>query len=188
VPIPGLKENHVKSILTVALAATLAAQGASLAAQTPKPLPSPEEVDAAVRYALPHLLRGYLIGCESHLAEDGFMMTNAARLDAKFSEGAAAYWPKAKNALASFASEEGDDVEWSASLAELPDELVQPIMNGLISAFVASDIDAETCVDVERFANLMDPLPVDNIAGLVVLFVEIEEKDRIEASRSPHEN
>ena len=64
----------------------------------------------------------------------------------------------------------------SAMLAEMPDDALKPFVTALLQQMVATEIKPAQCVDVERGLELIDPLPADNIAGLIGFMVEMAER------------
>ena len=101
---------------------------APLAAMAAAPLsaqadPTPAQVAAATRYALPHLFDGFRATCGDTLAADGYLATEGDRLQTKLSDGAAAYWPRAKTAMINLASQRGGEASSELDMfASLPDE------------------------------------------------------------------
>lgn len=134
---------------------------------------SSSEIEGAVRFGLPALFEGYRASCSAQLSPDGYVAQNADRLAAKFTEGADAHWPAAKATLSTLSNDQGMD---SAMLADLPDEALKPFVTALLQQMVAAEIKPSQCIDVERGLELIDPLPADNIAGLIGLVVEMAER------------
>ena len=101
----------MKRITTLAGAAIMASLtlGATPASAQGEDL-DPAAVAAATRYALPHAFEGYMTRCFDSLDGDGYAITNADRLRAKFSEGADAAWPGAKLLMTEMAEEEAGNM------------------------------------------------------------------------------
>ena len=157
---------------------------APLAAMAAAPLsaqadPTPEQVEAATRYALPHLFEGFRATCADTLSADGYLASEGDRLQTKFSDGADAYWPQAKTAMINLASQRGGEASSELDMfASLPDESLQPLVDGLVFAIVATELKTEQCGDVERGLALLDPLPVENFAGLIGFMFEMVQNDK----------
>ena len=130
----------------------------------------PEEIASAVRFGLPALFEGYRTRCSATLSPEGFVAQNAERLAAKFADGADARWPEAKGALLSLGTDEGLEPDL---VAGMPDEALKPFVTGILQQMAATEIQPDQCSDVERGLELLDPLPADNIAGLIGFIVEI---------------
>lgn len=157
---------------------------APLAAMVAAPLsaqadPTPEQVEAATRYALPHLFEGFRATCADTLSADGYVASEGDRLRTKFSDGADAFWPQAKTAMINLASQRGGEASSELDMfASLPDESLQPLVDGLVFAIVATELKTEQCGDVERGLALLDPLPVENFAGLIGFMFEMVQNDK----------
>ena len=164
----------------------LALPAIALAAMLPLPAQAqekddidPAQMEAAVRYALPHLLGGLRTTCAGELSADGYLARRGDALMAKFSAGADAYWPQAKSVLLSIGP---NDPELSPDMfAMLPDEALKPFIDGIVSVMVASEVKPEQCTDIERGLELVDPLPAANLAGLVRFLIEMDKRDEAES-------
>ncbi len=162
----------MRPTLTRALAATLA-----LAAVQPalaQDAPDTEAFEAAALYALPHLLSGLRASCSDRLAPSGYLGTRGEALQAKFARGAEGSWSAAKVVLLELGAEK--DPEMAQAFSTLPDESLRPFVDGLLTTIVATEIKPEQCGDVERGLELLAPMPVENIAGLVGFIVDLSEK------------
>lgn len=148
----------------------------------------PAAVSAATRYALPHAFDGYMSRCFDSLSGDGYAITNADALRAKFADGAAAAWPGAKALMMDMAREEAG--EMSALLEMMDDDDLRPFVDGLITSMVASEIPPEDCEMIERGLEILDPLPADNVAMMVGFIIELGismEEDEIQAAANTGE-
>ena len=153
---------------------------ASLAALLGSPAAAQEltaqEVAPAIRYALPLMLEGVRNSCAPVLDSSGYLAKNGSRLDAKFSQGSDAYWPDAKQALMAFGGEEmGAD---AAMFTAMPDEVLQPFVDTMLVQLIAKEIKTDSCADVERGMELLDPLPAENIAEIVGFIVEMDQREK----------
>lgn len=163
----------MKSILCVTALAGV------VAAAAPAPLSARDPVNhagmaAAVRYALPHVLSGVRTSCTDRLAANGYLATQGDSLHAKFDAGSAAAWPQAKALLLEMGlSKNAGKAE---ILRDLPDESLKPFVDGMLATLVATEIKPAQCADVERGLALLDPLPAENIAGLVGFVIEMGER------------
>ena len=160
----------------LAAAATLGLFATPVLAQETADRPSPEQIAQAVRYALPHLVTGVQGVCGNQLAADGFLARNGDAFKTRMTVGAEAAWPQAKSAMLAFAaSRQGGDQ--LAAFADLPDEMLQPVVDGLIVAMISSELKPASCADVERGMELVAPLPPENIAGLVGFVMDMAGSD-----------
>ena len=136
----------------------------------------PEAVAAATRYALPLAFDGYRTACAAEISSDGYVAQNSERLAAKFEEGSEQAWPAAKNLLVSMAAEDGGDMV--AFFGAMPDETLKPFVDGIIEVMIAQEIKTENCSDIERGLELLDPMPVENMAGLIGFFIDMDNRDK----------
>ena len=85
----------------------------------------PDSVASAVRYSLPLAFKGYVSRCSSTLDANGFALSNAPRLNAKFSEGVDAAWPGARSLIMQVAKEQAGDM--SALFDVMGDDEFAPV-------------------------------------------------------------
>lgn len=150
--------------------ATLPLAFAAAPAQAQQEL-DPAQVESAVRFGLPALFEGYRATCAAELAPAGYVARNADRLAAKFAQGADAHWPEAKAALLTLGGDDGGMDP--AMISGMPDEALKPFVVAFLQQMVATEIKPEQCTDIARGLELIDPLPADNIAGLIAFVVEL---------------
>ncbi len=163
-----MKRTSFAAKIGIAASVALTMFAAPASAQTDDV--NPEEVEAAVRYALPYAFDGYLTKCAAGLDADGYSFSNAEQLRAKFSDGSDAYWPDAKAFLLEMASSEADGM--GSVLGMLGDDELKPFVNGVVAALTAEELKVESCSVIERALEIIDPLPADNVAALFGFFAE----------------
>jgi hypothetical protein len=160
----------MKSVAALAAFAALSVPASAHAAEL-----TPEATQAAVRYALPHLLSGVRATCGTRLSSKGFLATNGDAMLARFSQGSDAAWPAARVALLQLGKK--DNSGMAQMFDQMPDSALKPFVDATISAMVATKLKVENCTDVERGLELLAPLPPENIAGLVGFVIEMAERD-----------
>ena len=161
----------------VAIAAAVTALFVSgAAAAQPRPQLSPQATQAAVRYALPHLLSSVRSTCAPKLSPSGYLAKNGQTLLARYSQGSQAAWPAAKNALLEMGGKQ--NAEMARMIGQMPDSALKPFVDATITSMVASKLKLENCGDVERGLELLAPLPAENVAGIAGFLFEIAERDR----------
>lgn len=163
-----MKLNHSLAI-AFALAVPTVAQAEK------RDIPDPAAVASAARYAMPHVVSGIRTSCAPSLAPDGYLMANGDELVAKFADGSEAAWPGAKALLLEMASDDGEN-EGAQFIAQLPDESLKPFVDGILTTMVVNEIDEGQCADIERGLELLDPLPAENVSGLIGFILEMVEK------------
>ncbi|BDI61169.1 hypothetical protein [Qipengyuania nanhaisediminis] len=143
----------------------------------------PVAVASATRYALPHAFEGYLDRCTSRLDPNGFALSNSERLRDKFADGSEAGWPGAKALLIGLATQEDDGA--SDMIAMLDDGSLRPFVDGLLTNLVAQEIKPETCPQIERALEILDPLPADNLAQFTGFIMEMVQDDEERKASGP---
>ena len=163
----------MKPIVTM-IAACAAFTAVPAHAQTPAEIAA---IGEAVRYAMPHALEGLYTACEGELAPTGYLVANRDRLHAKFTEGAIDHWPGAKALLVQMADERGNkDIDMS----KLPDDALRPFVDAIVVQLISGQaMKPGVCAKIERGFELLDPLPADNVAGLVHFIVELGATQRV---------
>lgn len=144
----------------VALGSATAARAASDACLTPT------ELNSTVSFALPSVIDATAQTCRPVLARDGYLAMQGAALSARYRVGQAAAWPVARGAVLKVA---GGGVAKLAGL--LGDGALQDMAGGVIAQYVVQNVHPGDCPDIEQALALMAPLPPENAAGLIALFV-----------------
>ncbi len=164
----------MKAFKTLTSATLLSGIAAATPAAAQEPELDPQAVSAATRYGLPIAYDGFRSACRDLLPADGFFARNEERLAIKFAEGAEGSWPEAKAALMQIASKEADGAD--AILSGMPDEALKPFVDSLFQNMLAQEIKPENCGDIERGLELLDPMPVENIAELLGFIIELDNR------------
>lgn len=159
----------------IAAIAAVAALTLPVAVQA-RPDLSPQETQAAVRYALPHLLAGVRSSCGPRLSQNGYLARNGAALFDRYSKGSEAAWPAARGALMALGGEKNADM--TKMLGQMPDAALKPFVDATISSMIATKLKVEDCDEIERGLELLAPLPPENIAGLAGFLLEMADRDR----------
>ena len=166
--------------LTQILGASALVAATPLAAQSPADI-DPQSMSAAVRYALPLAFDGFIETCSAQLSPSGYALRNENNLRAKFNDGIDAAWPPAKAALVTIAS----DGEGMGNMFEmLDDDTLRPFVDGLVKSLVQSEIKTKDCSNIERGMEILDPMPVENIAQLAGFLAEVGLDGRSEETRT----
>ncbi|MEP3420731.1 MAG: hypothetical protein ABJN35_03285 [Erythrobacter sp.] len=159
----------------IAVQASAIAMGMAVLAATPVAA-QPHDLDpvaatAAARYALPSAFEGYVAQCSASLSPDGYTLTNASSVSAKFTDGADDSWPAAKVLMMEIIREEAGDM---VSMLELmDDDNLRPFVDGMIAGLVSQEIPTDDCGTIERALEILDPLPADNVAALFGFAIEM---------------
>lgn len=154
-----------KRLLAVMGMAAIAQAQVAQAATAPAPCLSENEVTALVGYALPSVIDGTMKSCRPHLSTDGYFATRGSEFVGRYAARKNANWPLAKSAFLKLGA--GRDDKMADTIGKLPDEAVQPFVEGMVSEMVGSEIKPDQCTAIERGVRLLAPLPPENTAELV---------------------
>ena len=150
----------IASALPMALAQPLAAQQVQL---------NESEVRAVALYAMPHAFRSLQTRCSGQLPRDAYIFAQGATLGARLDRAARGQFPAARAAVTRLAA--GDNPQMATLLRSLPAENVEPLVRELIAGKVQSEVRPEECDRINQVLELLDPLPPENLAGLMGVFV-----------------
>jgi hypothetical protein len=136
------------------------------------------DIGDTVLYAMPIAYDAVSRSCSSQLKADGFIAQDGAAFIDNFRARQDSAWPGALRLLKTFmaknAAEKGtSDTDMSAMIAALPDESLRPFVDGLVGQMIAKEIKPDSCGKIERGMELLSPLPVDNVAGLLTFIAEL---------------
>ncbi len=137
---------------------------------------TPEATQAAVRYALPHLIAGFRSTCGPKLPRDGYLARNGAAMIDRYSQGSAAAWPSAREALMALGANKKPEI--AQMFAQMPDSALRPFVDATISSMVATKVKTADCGEIERGLELLAPLPPENIAGLAGFLFEMSQRGK----------
>ncbi|HQS97879.1 MAG: hypothetical protein B7X90_13460 [Novosphingobium sp. 17-62-19] len=146
------------------------------AATTPASCLSEAEVTALVGYALPAVIGGTMKSCKPHLATNGYFATRGTEFLGRYAARKEANWPMAKAAFLKLGSTK--DSKMVDTIANMPDEAVQPFVEGIVSEMVGSEIKPTQCTAIERGVRLLSPLPPENTAELVTFVLVLSDKPK----------
>lgn len=159
----------------LALAALVTAQTAHAQQQA---CVSSADLSDAVVYAMPIAFDAARTACANRLSRSGFVATRGETYIAKFRTGQDRAWPGALRLLKTYmadpenaAATGGMDV--GAMLSGLPAETLRPFVDALVGQMIAEEIKGDSCTKIERGLELVSPLPVENVGGLVAFLAEL---------------
>ncbi len=138
----------------------------SASAQSPQSCVTPAEAEALVLFVAPELIRQAGARCASALPPTALLRQTTGTFLARYEAETAAAWPRAKAALARLTAPQ--------AIQLLDSSFAAPLVSSLIAPMVVGNIDAADCPRIERAANLVQPLPPRNVAGLIVLFAQVD--------------
>lgn len=165
----------------IAPALAFAAMGQAQAAQAAAaqaPCIAPADLGDTVVYALPIAFDAARTACVRQLTKDGFMARGGDKFIAGFRARQNAAWPGAFRTMQLALAEQSNaentkDLNIMALAQTLPEESLRPFVDGLMGQLIAEEIKPGSCTKIERGLELISPLPVDNVAGLMGFMVEL---------------
>jgi len=161
----------------LALAALAAAQTGQ--AQQPACMAAADLSDAVV-YAMPIAFDSTRTACANRLAPSGFMATRGEAFITQFRAGQDRAWPGALRLLKSFMNQENavedtGGMDLGAMLSGMPEDAMRPFVDALVGQMIAEEIKGDSCSKIERGLELLSPLPVDNVGGLIAFLAEVSD-------------
>ncbi len=155
----------MKSVLIAALLAAAPADEAR------RPCLTQAQVEAMTLFALPPMLEGAAKACAPALPANSYLMNGGRGLAQTLGAESSTHWAGASSAVAGLG---GKDFPAGLSETTARGLIHDLIMNGLSTAK-----GREQCERIDRAADLLSPLPPRNLAGLIVLGLEIATLEKI---------
>ncbi|NML05261.1 hypothetical protein [Sphingomonas sp. G-3-2-10] len=149
----------------------MAAEAQSVAKRGAKPpCVSKQEASALVMLMLPGVIRGANQLCGTLLPKEAYLLNGGRTLGARFEQAAARSGPDADRAMARMMGiKDGKGVPGAAaSMAPMGEMMIMSLQ---------PKVDAQICTDIDQALLLLDPLPAENLTGLVVMLMEIGMKE-----------
>ena len=149
----------MKSVLIAALLAAAPAEEAK------RPCLTQAQVEAMTLFVLPPLLEGAAKACAPALPANSYLMNGGRTLAQTLAAESPAHWASAGPAVTKLGGK-----DFPAGLSETT---ARGLIHDLVLNGLSSPKGREQCGRLDRAADLLSPLPPRNLAGLVVLGVEI---------------
>ncbi|RYY24037.1 MAG: hypothetical protein EOP62_18245 [Sphingomonadales bacterium] len=154
----------MKKVFRAGVAASLALLGtAGHAAQTAQQRPclTSQEANALLLSVAPSVLRSVSETCSKTLPANAYLRTNGAGLAERYVAPAAA----AKSAAIAAFNKVSGETTIDAMMFDM-------IMGSMIGEILVAKVKPEDCTKADRILGLLDPLPPENLSGLLVTFLE----------------
>ena len=139
---------------------------------------TPEEAKPLFQYALGDALSGAAQSCTPTLGQASFLATGGADMIKRYRDAQSAAWPVARRAIRKAILSSGAHDKSEDLIAKLPDEALQPFVSGMVKQIVASALKPKDCARFDEIAQLLAPLPPENMAGLITLVVELMDRPK----------
>ena len=129
-----------------------------------------DEVSAMAIYAVPGMVRSMQLTCGAELSQSGWLARDGGALAARYTALQNRVWPKAKAGLLKIVRGQGVDAQAAqtiATVANLPDQNVRPLVDALIVQEVSARIPAAQCGQVERLMAAIAPMDPEAAGSLI---------------------
>jgi hypothetical protein len=146
--------------------ATLTLPANALAQATASPCLTEAEATAFFSYALPEMLDTVAGKCIEALPTSSFLSTNSKALVSKYRAASAPDWPQAKAAFLKLGGDENSD--GTKILKAMPDETLKVLVSTGFNVVVGKEIKPVDCPKIDAVVSSLAPLPISNIAKLLV--------------------
>ncbi|MDJ0642767.1 MAG: hypothetical protein QNJ15_08110 [Erythrobacter sp.] len=153
----------------------IAALAQSQAALAQSVCVAPADLDDAIVYAMPLAYDAMQNVCAGEFASDGFMQSNGAGFAERFRDRQDAAWPGAFRMLKVFMAqpdEESANEDIMGLVSTLPESSLRPFVDAIVTQKLTEEIKPTSCGEIERALELISPLPVENISGLVTFVAQ----------------
>lgn len=161
-----------KTLFRSAGVLALVASAQLTAAQTKQCL-NEGDVRGLVAYALPSVAETVVARCAGRLPANAYLNKRGTKLVAELRGGQTAAWPAAREAIIKISG----DSENAEMLRAMPEAMVGPMMEKMISERFTNDIKPENCKDIDRVLTTMAPMPTANIVDMFTAVVMIAGRD-----------
>lgn len=161
-------------------AAAACAAFAGMGVQTAHATPSAERCVTAQQASglmlvlLPGALRAMQRVCATRLPDSALLRRMPPALLSKYETAAAGAWPRATEAIRAISGQSLD----ASQVA-----MVRPMLDAMAAPMLAEVIQPDICPTANRVATLLEPLPAENLAGLVVTYVELRAAEKAREAR-----
>lgn len=166
-----------RSLLAPVLAFAALLTGEAAAAQT-QACVAPADLGDGVVYAMPIAYEAVRSACANRLARDGFISARGEGFITPFRARQDAAWPGAFRLLKTFMASDPKNAgnggpDMLAMLSSMPEDALRPFVDAMIGQVIAEEIKGDDCSRIERGVELISPLPIENVGGLVAFIAEM---------------
>jgi hypothetical protein len=153
------------------IAAIMMVQQSAMAAK-PDVCMTKAELQAGISFVMPTIFEAVTTKCRPSLDKTAYLTTKGDVLLAKNKFDEAKHGAHLDSLIGKYGAE-----------MKLPKEgaraMIAPLVTGLLSSKLQEDIKPQTCINIDRGLALFEPLPPENMSGLIGLFVEIMSADDV---------
>lgn len=159
----------LKKIAAIATIAGLLCTTSAQAGEAAQCLP-PEKAEALFSYALPIVIGTARTQCADILPASAPLLREDSRQFQKYVTASDEAWPDAKDTIAIFTD--------NKLPADLDLDSLRPFVEAMIPAMLADEIKPKHCSTINRFYELLEPMPAQNLAAMTVMLVQLTAEDK----------
>lgn len=168
-----LKRSLAPLLAIAALAQAPAAQAAQV-----RNCVAPADLTDTMIYVMPIAYDAARVACAGQFNNQSFFAGQGERFIGSFRARQNGAWPGAFRTLKLALAEQNgnaskNDIDLLAMAQSLPEASLRPFVDGLVGQMIAKEIKPSSCGKIERGMELVSPLPVENVAGLMGFVLEL---------------
>ena len=157
-----------KTMIGGAVAFALLA-GSTAQAAAPTSCITLDEARGMIAYMAPGAIHKLGESCSAHVGSGDYLNTGLPALEQRYAAGRDAAWPMARAAIAKFAGQGQDAIDFS----KLSDAAVRPLADEIITSKMDFKLTAAQCLDAQDIAVALDPIAPDDAFALVMAIVGV---------------
>lgn len=153
----------------------LAALTTSQAAQAQQACITLDDAADTVTYLMPLAYTSVVKNCKNEFSADSFLPSADGRafID-KFRAKQDENWPGTYRAIELMvASQGGEDDSMAQIFGQMKPDDLRPFADAFIGQMLAEEIKPDSCGTIDRGVELLSPLPVENVGGLVSFILDL---------------
>jgi hypothetical protein len=154
--------------LPLLLLTSLAFSSQAVAQSAAKPCITAQEAEGLALVIMPEALKSAQATCRPHLPGSA-ALANPGAMIAKYQAEADGAWPAATAAMGKIVDPQAREL--------LQGELGRSMLPAIMGPMIAGEIKAKDCGAINRFVELLQPLPPRNTAGLLVTVLQLAAQD-----------
>lgn len=134
-------------------------------AQTPGACLTRPEAEALMAFALPSAMRALTKHCTANLPATSALVQSGPIIAARYQPDADKAWPAAKAGF--------DKLSGLKLSEQLGEEAAKGLIQAGFAAGLVEQVKPQDCGQIDRFVDILQPLPARNMAMLLVAFMEL---------------
>ena len=127
------------------------------------------EARGLIAYMAPGAIHKLGEACSAHVGRGDYLNAGLPALEQRYAAGRDAAWPMARAAIAKFAGQGQESIDFS----KLSDEAIRPLADEIITSKMDFKLTAAECLDAQDIAAALDPIAPDDAFALVMAIVGV---------------